>query len=233
MRFCLLVAFILPGLFLVHAAPTSSTELPEASGEAPETSPLVQNDEQPHQRLTFYNWDYKDLGTTAFEDISFPARQPPAFVNQTEKCPDGWLRFADSCYWIEKELLGFAKAERNCFEKQSTLFVANSIEEWDAIRVQAKEAFFSWIGLVRFTHYEKLEQLPRWQTEGALNPTKINWLIKPYKPLFNGWSSLANCAASYKSPSSLESASYTYFYPCTYMLYSICERNSTIVNALQ
>ena len=60
-----------------------------------------------------------------------------------------------------------------------------------------------------------------------------NWLIKPYKPLSNGWTQFANCAASYKSPASLESASYTFFYPCTYLLYSICERNSTIVNALQ
>lgn len=123
--------------------------------------------------MQFYNWDYKDLGTTAFEDIPLTGRQPPAFVNQTEKCPDGWLRFADSCYWIEKEFLGFAKAEKKCFEKQSTLFVANSLEEWDTIRQLAPENYFSWIGLVRFTHYEKTEQLPRWQTEGGVHPTKL------------------------------------------------------------
>ncbi|EGT47679.1 hypothetical protein CAEBREN_20395 [Caenorhabditis brenneri] len=232
MRFSIIVASALTALLLVHAAPTPSNNDIESSGEAPVTLPQ-NSEEEPHRRLRFYNWDFKDLGTTAFEDIPYPARQPPSAVNQTEKCADGWLRFADSCYFIESEPMGFAKAERNCFQKQSTLFVANSIEEWDAISSHAKEAYFSWIGLVRFTHYEKTEQLPRWQTEGAINPAKINWLIKPFKPVSNGWTQFANCAASYKSPAKLESASYTFFYPCTYLLYSICERNSTIVNVMQ
>ncbi|EFO90204.1 hypothetical protein CRE_30604 [Caenorhabditis remanei] len=86
MRFYFLVATIFSGLLFSQAAPV---DVVDGSGEAPDT--LLQNtEEQPHQRLRFHNWDYKDLGTTAFEDIAFPARQPPAAVNQTEQCPDGW-----------------------------------------------------------------------------------------------------------------------------------------------
>nr|pir hypothetical protein K10B2.3 - Caenorhabditis elegans [Caenorhabditis elegans] len=216
------------GLLLVCAV---TNDIEDASGETPGIVSQI-TEEQPHQRQKLYNWDYKDLGTIAFEDIPFPTLQPSQTIDQSENCPEGWIRYSDSCYWVETELLGFAKAERKCSEKQSTLFVANSIDEWEAIRGHSKDSFSSWIGLVRFSHYERSEQLPRWQTEGAVNPSKINWLIKPYSPLVNGWSQLANCAASYKSPASLETASYTYFYPCTYLFYSICERNSTIANSL-
>ncbi|CAB02136.1 C-type lectin domain-containing protein 91 [Caenorhabditis elegans] len=190
------------------------------------------SDEQPHQRLTYYNWDHKDLGTSAFEDLPPLQDQPtPLPIDQSDRCPDGWLRYSDSCYFIETESLGFAKAERKCHDKQATLFVANSMEEWDAVRDHAEKSVLSWIGLVRFSHYERLEQLPRWQTTGSINPSKINWLIKPFKPVVNGWSSYANCAASFQSPTEVESASYTFFYPCTMAFKSICERNSTILNA--
>uniref|UniRef100_A0A1I7T4G8 C-type lectin domain-containing protein n=1 Tax=Caenorhabditis tropicalis TaxID=1561998 RepID=A0A1I7T4G8_9PELO len=193
---------------------------------------LAQDDEQPHQRLTFYNWDYKDLGTTAFEDLPPPVSQLNLLpINQSEICPDGWLRFSDSCYFFETEHLGFAKAERKCHDKQATLFVANSLEEWDIVRTHSEKSYFSWIGLARFSHYERLEKLPRWQTTGSINPTKINWLVKPFNPIGNGWSSIANCVAFYQSPFNVDSASYTFFYPCTLQLSSICERNSTILNA--
>lgn len=193
---------------------------------------LASADEEPHQRLTFYNWDSKDLGTSAFEALPPSTSQPtPLPINQSEKCPDGWLRYSDSCYFFETENFGFAKAERKCHDKQATLFVANSLEEWDTVRARTEKSAFTWFGLVRFSHYERLEQLPRWQTTGSINPTKINWLSKPFQPLGNGWSSIANCAALFQSPTPLESASYTFFYPCTLQFNSICERNSTILNA--
>ena len=149
---------------------------------------LALSDEQPHQRckwnpwviyyiinsVQFYNWDHKDLGTNAFEDLPPLAEQPtPLPINQTEKCPDGWVRFSDSCYFYETELLGFAKAERKCYDKQATLFVANSFEEWDLVRTRTEKSHFSWIGLVRFSHFERSEQLPRWQTTGSINPSKL------------------------------------------------------------
>lgn len=121
-----------------------------------------------------YNWDYKDLGTTAFEDLPPPTSLPhPTFNNQSEHCPDGWLRYSDSCYWIEKEKFGFAKAERKCAEKGASLFVANSQDEWDAIRENTDKNSLTWIGLVRFPRYEKLEKLPRWQTVEGLHASKM------------------------------------------------------------
>ncbi|CAB3403756.1 unnamed protein product [Caenorhabditis bovis] len=195
----------------------------EASGEL-----LSDVEEQQHTRAKFFNWDYKDLGTSSFEDISFSPRQP---FGQTDLCPDGWLKFSDSCYYIEQETMGFAKAEKRCFDKKATLFVANSLDEWDAIRQHSPKAFFSWIGLVRFSQYEKSEQLPRWQTEGGVNPARLNWLIRPYKPLSNGWTTYANCAVHYNPAVSFETASYVFYYPCTFMMHSICERNTTLINA--
>lgn len=127
--------------------------------------------------MTYYNWDHKDLGTSAFEDLPPLQDQPtPLPIDQSDRCPDGWLRYSDSCYFIETESLGFAKAERKCHDKQATLFVANSMEEWDAVRDHAEKSVLSWIGLVRFSHYERLEQLPRWQTTGSINPSKM-WVF--------------------------------------------------------
>ncbi|CAI5442321.1 unnamed protein product [Caenorhabditis angaria] len=175
---------------------------------------LDQPEETPHERPKFFNWDYKDLSTSAFEDISSIARQPIGILDSAS-CPDGWFRFSNSCYYVEQELLGFSKAEKRCFEK---------------VRDHSPKAFFAWVGLVRFAQYEKVENLPRWQTEGAINSAKLNWLIKPYKPLPNGWTSLSNCVAHYHGPLSLESTSYTFYYPCTLLFHSICERNATLIN---
>ncbi|CAO4361788.1 unnamed protein product [Caenorhabditis nigoni] len=203
-----------------------------ASGNSITDEPTVHASDEPHQRLTFYNWDHTDLGTSAFEDLPPVVPHPfPLPINQSEQCPDGWLRYSDSCYFFETERLGFAKAERKCYDKQATLFVANSLDEWDVVTSHTEKSSFSWIGLVRFNHYERLEKLPRWQTTGSINPSKINWLIKPYQPSVNGWSSIANCAATYQSPVTIESASYTFYYPCTLQYTSICERNATIINA--
>ncbi|EGT51063.1 hypothetical protein CAEBREN_01228 [Caenorhabditis brenneri] len=193
---------------------------------------LARSNEEPHQRPTFYNWDGRDLGTTAFENLPHQTSQStPLPINQSEHCPDGWLKFFDSCYFFETEALGFAKAEKNCQDKQATLFVANSLDEWETVRAHTKKSQFSWIGLVRFSQYERYEKLPRWQTTGSINPSKINWLINPYQPLGNGWSTVANCVALFEFPSTIESSSYAFFYPCTQHFNSICERNSTILNA--
>ncbi|CAD6189186.1 unnamed protein product [Caenorhabditis auriculariae] len=183
----------------------------------------------PHKKIHLFNWNHHDLDTLAFDPMGAAARNSIG-VTDEDHCPDGWIRFSKSCYYIEQEMMGFAKAEKRCFEKDATLFVANSLDEWDAIRHHTPKAFFAWIGLVRFSSYEKSEALPRWQTEGGINPAKLNWVIRPYSPMPNGWSSVSNCAASYNAAVAIDSASYVYYYPCVSSFHSICERNATLID---
>ncbi|EFO82458.1 CRE-CLEC-266 protein [Caenorhabditis remanei] len=157
---------------------------------------------------------------------------PIFLLRLTGTCPDGWIRFSDSCYWVEQHKQSFAEAEKRCYEKNATLFVVNSQDEWDAVREHFPQIGYTWIGLVRFTHRERSEDTPTWQTEGAVNPAKLNWLIRPYKPVSNGWSILSNCAAHYSASLNLDASAYTYYQPCSFKYYSICERNSTILDFL-
>ncbi|CCD65631.1 C-type lectin domain-containing protein [Caenorhabditis elegans] len=182
-------------------------------------------------QVKLFNWSYKDFGTNAFTDISLDQRQHYHDF-PTGTCPDGWVRFSDSCYWIEQHKQSFAEAEKRCYEKNATLFVVNSQDEWDAVREHFPQTGYTWIGLVRFTHFEKSQDAPIWQTEGAVNPTRLNWLIRPYKPVSNGWSALANCAAHFSAAINWDASAYTYFQPCSFKFYSICERNGTILDFL-
>ncbi|PIC18807.1 hypothetical protein B9Z55_024570 [Caenorhabditis nigoni] len=183
--------------------------------------------------VKLFNWSYKDFGNGAFSDISLNQRQHFAdFPTETGTCPDGWVRFSDSCYWVEQHKQSFAEAEKRCYEKNATLFVVNSQDEWDAVREHFPQIGYTWIGLVRFTHRERSVDVPTWQTEGAVNPAKLNWLIRPYKPVSNGWSILANCAAHYSTALNWEASAYTYYQPCSFKHFSICERNSTILDFL-
>ncbi|PIO70491.1 hypothetical protein TELCIR_07661 [Teladorsagia circumcincta] len=54
------------------------------------------------------------------------------------------------------------------------------------------------------------------------------WLITPFSSIANGWSILATCAAFYNTESYHTSA-YLYFYTCSTLYHSICERNMTLI----
>lgn len=51
------------------------------------------------------------------------------FSKFTDKCPDGWKDFEDSCYLHVKTRKSFRAAEEDCKRKNSSILVINSKEE--------------------------------------------------------------------------------------------------------
>jgi len=51
------------------------------------------------------------------------------FSKFTDKCPDGWKDFEDSCYLLVKTPKSFRAAEEDCKRKNSSILVINSKEE--------------------------------------------------------------------------------------------------------
>lgn len=51
------------------------------------------------------------------------------FSKFTDKCPDGWKDFEDSCYLHVKTRKSFRAAEEDCKRKDSSILVINSKEE--------------------------------------------------------------------------------------------------------
>ncbi|CAI5456727.1 unnamed protein product [Caenorhabditis angaria] len=182
-----------------------------------------------YKRVKLFNWNYSDLNK--FEHGKQKDTRQPFADAPTNSCEDGWVRYSDSCYWIEKSKLSFADAEKECYAKNATLMVVNSQDEWTTVRKHHPNIVFYWIGLVRLNHLQPDGEFPVWQTEGAVHPAQMNWLVEPYEPVINGWSRLANCVAHFTSIESWNS-SYLYYYPCSYSFNSICERNNTILDFL-
>ncbi|RCN41279.1 lectin C-type domain protein [Ancylostoma caninum] len=164
------------------------------------------------------NWDYKNFSTVA------GTNKKPFNITFTRRCPDSWLRFRDSCYFIEKTKMEFSDAEISCYEKGATLFVANSLEEFDVVMRSAALNFWSWTGLVQFNAMSQ----PKWLSYGGVEPARLKWLVSPYTPASNGRTAASECAAYYNSE--VKIASYNYFYPCNLQFGSICERNATLIN---
>lgn len=168
---------------------------------------------------------------------------PVAPLEDPVICPDGWIRYQDSCYFIEMEKMDLPRAEKACNEKGATLFVANSIEEFNQIMKEAPLYYWSWIGLGQGPS----DTFPKWQVgePGAfkcavasdvgpvswsgmygMDPRQLKWLVTPFSSGANGWSSAATCVAYYNID--VFSSTYVYFYPCSSLYHSVCERNSTL-----
>ena len=158
-------------------------------------------------------------------------------------CPDGWIRYLDSCYYIETEKMDLASAERACNEKGATLFVADSLEEFNQVMKETPLYYWSWIGLGQ----GPTDTYPKWKVAGepsqfrcavpcetsvswdgmyGMDPSQLKWLVKPFSSAVNGWSSAATCVGHYNID--VFSSTYLYFYPCSSLYHSVCERNSTL-----
>ncbi|KAK6061060.1 lectin C-type domain protein [Cooperia oncophora] len=140
-------------------------------------------------------------------------------------CPDGWLQLKDSCYHMESRKMERESAQKACDEKGATLFVADSEEEFKEIASLSPLHQRSWIGL---TQYDGTNS-PLWIGSAGMEPSKIRWLTSPFSSTSNGWSKVATCAAFYNTENYSDTA-YAYFYPCSSLYHSICERNLTLAN---
>ncbi|VDL77833.1 unnamed protein product [Nippostrongylus brasiliensis] len=148
-------------------------------------------------------------------------------------CPLGWSPYKDCCYFFENRTMSLPKAEKQCSTRGATLIVANSEQELsnpffpqsNVTQLAGRNHLF-WVGLAQFEQHSP----PVWQTTSGVEPSKLNWLVKPFSSTLNGWSTVSRCAAFFNGHT--ESARYLYFHPCESHFQSICERNLTFSSAL-
>ncbi|KAK6027453.1 lectin C-type domain protein, partial [Ostertagia ostertagi] len=140
------------------------------------------------------------------------------FLSSSRHAPIEFKPFGDSCIYFETEKLSYEQAEMRCNQKGATMFAPTSMAQWNEVMSKTPPYFWTWTGITQPTQMDE----PQFQG-GALNASLVNWLIKPYSSLSNGWSTFSTCAAYYNTQPS--SANYVYFYPCTVLYHSICQMN--------
>ncbi|RCN52044.1 hypothetical protein ANCCAN_01832, partial [Ancylostoma caninum] len=99
-------------------------------------------------------------------------------------CPDGWRRYAETCFYLEIEKLPFSEAEKRCNDKNSTIFVADSLHEWDEVMSFTPPGSWTWIDV------RGENGTAQWR--GALDASSLQSvllffleLIPPFPPLAN------------------------------------------------
>lgn len=58
-------------------------------------------------------------------------------------CPEGWLKYHESCYYMESTKMDREQAQKACDEKGAMLFVANSQEEFVSTTLPARSVVFT------------------------------------------------------------------------------------------
>ncbi|VDO80727.1 unnamed protein product [Heligmosomoides polygyrus] len=140
-------------------------------------------------------------------------------TNAAQNCPAGFKRSGNACFYVETKKLNFSTAVAKCNEKGATIFSPTSLEQWREVTAMTPTFFWTWIGIEQHEDAEK----PRFKGPDAMDASKLNWFVKPYKPAVNGWVAWAHCAAFYHAGTS--DWNYVYFYPCTWHYHSICQKN--------
>ncbi|VDM64344.1 unnamed protein product [Angiostrongylus costaricensis] len=110
-------------------------------------------------------------------------------------------------------------AQKSCAEKGSTLFVANSVEEF--VSETIKETRTSTFKCLPLDDGKQ----PSWGSYDGVDPSQLKWLVNPYSSTVNGWTPLSTCVGHYNGDIYSD---YLYFYPCSSLFHSVCERNSTL-----
>ncbi|CAI4223315.1 unnamed protein product [Auanema sp. JU1783] len=190
---------------LVHSAPATGNEV-EGSGELP-----CDTD-------GFINWDYRHVPKKpeVVEVIETIAATP----NNAKLCPNGWISYRESCYSISSDQLAMDKAERACNDLETALFVPDTVEEFDTIRVLAPQNNQTWLGLTGSTCLQ-------WQTKGGMDFELLNHKLKSEDRMS---ACETKCFAHMNAEEPKEQ--FTHFYDCTNEFYYICERNATLYATL-
>ncbi|EPB73172.1 lectin C-type domain protein [Ancylostoma ceylanicum] len=139
-------------------------------------------------------------------------------LDRSQVCPDGWRRYGDSCYYVEMEKLDYNRAEQRCSAKGATMLAADTLEEWDEVMTFTPQYFWTWTGITQ----DRDGEGPHFKG-GALDASRVNWLVKSSSSASNGWTSASRCAAYYNMD--LVASNYVYFYPCSNLYYSICKKS--------
>uniref|UniRef100_A0A0N4YHR6 C-type lectin domain-containing protein n=1 Tax=Nippostrongylus brasiliensis TaxID=27835 RepID=A0A0N4YHR6_NIPBR len=154
-------------------------------------------------------------GSPCKRRLKTPDRLRSAFRGNPKPCPKDWLGFRESCYYMEPTKLNRNEAEEACFKKEAALFVADSGEEF--VKNGRQQDSPRRVELDR-SHSAQWQQLAR---------LDCDWLSTPFSSQANGWSQETICAAYHGAEA--YSIANVYFYPCSSLCFSICERNSTLV----
>ncbi|KAL6736571.1 hypothetical protein Aduo_006908 [Ancylostoma duodenale] len=138
-------------------------------------------------------------------------------------CPDGWMRFKDSCYYIEMKKMDFAEAQLSCMERGATMFAADNVEEWLEVMAHTPLNYWSWAGL----RYDNDAKQAKWKNSaGGVAVSELDWLNSPATAENNGMNTVARCVAHYNGD---VGKSYSFYYHCGMDFYSICEKNATLL----
>uniref|UniRef100_A0A7I5E7A1 C-type lectin domain-containing protein n=1 Tax=Haemonchus contortus TaxID=6289 RepID=A0A7I5E7A1_HAECO len=147
-----------------------------------------------------------------------PVNQLP--YDQSQKtCPEGFQQIDGSCFYIETDKLSYDQAEMRCKQKGATMFAPSSKAVWDEVMAMTPPYFWTWTGITQDTSAD----VPHFQEAVAMDTSAVNWLIRPFSSVSNGWSTVSTCAAFYNIE--MSSSNYVYFYPCSLQYHSICQVN--------
>ncbi|KAK5980489.1 C-type lectin domain-containing protein [Trichostrongylus colubriformis] len=136
-----------------------------------------------------------------------------------ELCPDRFKQIDDACFHIVSEKLSYDQAERRCEQLGATMFSPTSIGQWREVISRTPKYYWTWTGIQKESEMDE----PRFQGETAMHAEEVNWLIRPFSALSNGWSTVSTCAAHYNLD--IASSNYVYFYPCSVQYHAICQIN--------
>jgi len=175
-----------------------------------------------------------DISTTLTPAVDFTTTLPPAseitttlppdpdVTTRARCCPNGWVTYENSCYLIGRTLASWQEAKARCKTHNATLFVPDSVQEWEAIRAYGGRLLWSWIGMSR----SQPPPVPAakywiWETEnGGMDVEALPWLNGLAG---HGHSAAVNCVSYYNTGD--PATAYINWYPCHNNYYYICERN--------
>ncbi|KHJ74890.1 hypothetical protein OESDEN_25494 [Oesophagostomum dentatum] len=107
-------------------------------------------------------------------------------------CAPGWTSYRDSCYFYEHHMLTFDKAEVRCLERDSLMFVAETMDEWKEVMKNSPANYYTWVGLKqRIDEHE-----PKWVSGSGIGAAHLDWL----NPAYKGWNENAKCVADSTAP---------------------------------
>ncbi|VDM86032.1 unnamed protein product, partial [Strongylus vulgaris] len=111
--------------------------------------------------------------------------------NSNNPCPSGWSHYKDSCYFYEKNMLTFDKAEVGCLERDSLMFVADTIEEYKEVMKDTPMNYYTWVGAKQ----NEGDHESKWASGKGIKTSEIDWLTPAYKGFHDG----ARCVARFNS----------------------------------
>jgi len=134
-------------------------------------------------------------------------------------CKNGWVAFEDSCYLLARDMVTRNEARARCKGFGATLFVPNTVDEWNTIRMMGVRAWWSWIGL---SWHPAVADNPVWEAKSELADGSLGWLNKAAD---HGHALNVDCVAHYTAPEMTNS--YIGYYGCESREFYICERNAS------